>query len=993
MAPKRKKGKKHKDVKEAAAAKSGGRALPSKENAMFKSVLKMYETKQYKKGLKTCDTILKRRPGHGETLSMKGLLLNCTPGRKAEAEDFVKRGLRCDITSHVCWHVYGLLHRSKGDYQQAIKCYLNALRHDVDNVQILRDLSLLQVQMRDLSGYQETRRRLLTLKPNNRNNWIGFSMAHHLSKNYDLAVKILESYAGTLEKKAKDTKATVVNAGEETAAKKQGESYATFEESEILLYKLTLLHDAGRHEEALFFMQKAEHENGACDSLALRQMCGTTQLQLGLFTEAFTRFKELVEYNPENYMFHGGLQAAFLGVSQSKLCGKSCFLPIHDVSMDEPRRAALASIYDGLNLVCPRARAVRRIALDFCGPHEKFRARADNFVRKELLRGTPASFGQLKALYVSARKERKAGLGAAAYSAQWRVGVLGELVSSYVSALKCFGRLPSTVSLKCPNSSAVTAPTILAWGLYFLAQHYDFVGKHAIALRTIDEAITHTPTALELYWCKSRILKHTGDLDGAANVMDTARRMDLADRYINTKAAKYHLRANRVDIALRTISLFVKHSAGFLDTDQETDEGVAVGSNSSGSALDERLRIATSEKLGEMQCSWFELEAGEASERTGVLGRAIKYFSGVVSHFKAYKDDQFDFHTYCLRKMTLRSYVALLGLEDRIYAHPCFHRAVSGLLRCYLVMYANRRVPPPRSLRGAFFHADTSPLSASRKKRAKQKARKEAAKLRKARGRSRRSGRASQESTRRLGGASVRASTDPYGNAMLRNVALAPLCMAKDIVPVFCHHGGKNVETYMLAFDVAFSRGKLLAAILSVKRAVRLLGKELPANVAYRIMILAHHIQHYERVATSRLDAIPSCGVSLEVASKEIDELVRGAVPEDYAKLYMGDMVTRGGRMKRLAVGAGILTTFRRAPKIQDAEIATHTKTLSSPGKVCGLKNCVGVNAVLASMFQSCSLAQAHEKAHSRIFLRAGSLFASAAQNASTCNFSLPPIH
>ena len=126
---------------------------------------------------------------------------------------------------------------------------------------------------------------------------------------------------------------------------------------------------------------------------------------------------------------------------------------------------------------------------------------------------------------------------------------------------------------------------------------------------------------------------------------DTARRMDLADRYINTKAAKYHLRANRVDIALRTISLFVKHSAGFLDTDQETDEGVAVGSNSSGSALDERLRIATSEKLGEMQCSWFELEAGEASERTGVLGRAIKYFSGVVSHFKAYKDDQFDFHT------------------------------------------------------------------------------------------------------------------------------------------------------------------------------------------------------------------------------------------------------------------------------------------------------------------------------------------------------------
>lgn len=29
--------------------------LPSKEGSLFKQVLKAYETKQYKKGLKTCD--------------------------------------------------------------------------------------------------------------------------------------------------------------------------------------------------------------------------------------------------------------------------------------------------------------------------------------------------------------------------------------------------------------------------------------------------------------------------------------------------------------------------------------------------------------------------------------------------------------------------------------------------------------------------------------------------------------------------------------------------------------------------------------------------------------------------------------------------------------------------------------------------------------------------------------------------------------------------
>lgn len=39
-------------------------------------------------------------------------------------------------------------------YDEAIKCYRNALKWEKDNIQILRDLSLLQIQMRDLEGYR-----------------------------------------------------------------------------------------------------------------------------------------------------------------------------------------------------------------------------------------------------------------------------------------------------------------------------------------------------------------------------------------------------------------------------------------------------------------------------------------------------------------------------------------------------------------------------------------------------------------------------------------------------------------------------------------------------------------------------------------------------------------------------------------------------------------------------------------------------------------------
>ena len=73
-----------------------GRPLPKKEADLFKSVIKFYETKLYKKGIKTAESILKKFPNHGETLAMKGLLLNCM-GRRDEAHELVKLGLTNDM--------------------------------------------------------------------------------------------------------------------------------------------------------------------------------------------------------------------------------------------------------------------------------------------------------------------------------------------------------------------------------------------------------------------------------------------------------------------------------------------------------------------------------------------------------------------------------------------------------------------------------------------------------------------------------------------------------------------------------------------------------------------------------------------------------------------------------------------------------------------------------------------------------------------------------
>ncbi len=117
----------------AAVVKADDQVLSLKDQTLFKQCLRFYETKQHKKALKAADAILKKNPNHGETLAMKGLTYNSL-NKKEEAHALIKRGLAMNIKSHVCWHVYGLLYRSETKYDDAIKCYTNAIKRDVVSV-------------------------------------------------------------------------------------------------------------------------------------------------------------------------------------------------------------------------------------------------------------------------------------------------------------------------------------------------------------------------------------------------------------------------------------------------------------------------------------------------------------------------------------------------------------------------------------------------------------------------------------------------------------------------------------------------------------------------------------------------------------------------------------------------------------------------------------------------------------------------------------------
>jgi N-alpha-acetyltransferase 15/16, NatA auxiliary subunit len=77
-------------------------------------------------------------------------------------------------------------------------------------------------------------------------------------------------------------------------------------------------------------------------------------------------------------------------------------------------------------------------------------------------------------------------------------------------------------------------------------------------LELVEKAIAHTPSLPDLYMVKARTLKRVGDPLGAASTMTDAWRLDLQDRFLNTKNAKYLLRAGFIEEGNKMLGLFTK---------------------------------------------------------------------------------------------------------------------------------------------------------------------------------------------------------------------------------------------------------------------------------------------------------------------------------------------------------------------------------------------------------------------------------------------------
>ncbi|KAM0295085.1 hypothetical protein HYE67_010616 [Fusarium culmorum] len=674
--------------------------LASKEASLFRSVIRYYEDKQYKRGIKSAELILKKHPKHGDTTAMKALILNAQ-GKTEEAFALGKEALTMDMKSHICWHVYGLLHRANKNFEEAIKAYKFALRLEPDSAQIQRDLAILQIQCRDYPGYIQSRTAMLQARPQARQSWTALAIAHHLSGNPAEAEKVMNTYEETLKTKP---------------------SKFDNEHSEAIMYKNSLIAEQGDYERALEHLNTAAKQN--LDRLAVMEARAEYLHKLGKKEDAAKAYRALLDRNSEHPVYYEKL------------------LEVLEVPEDDVK--ARKAVYDEYANKSPRCDAARRLPLDFLSGDD-FKQAAEAYLTLMLNKGVPSTFANLKHLY----------------SDSFKKDTLRELAENYLNS---------------QNADSESKDKGEAAALYYLAQHYNYYLSRdlAKAMEYVDKTIEKDPKSVDYAMTKARIIKHGGDLQEASKAMDRARKLDLKDRYINTKAAKYQLRNDENEKALKTVGLFTR---------AETVGGPLAD-------------------LLDMQSMWFLTEDGEAYARQGNIALALKRFKQIFTIFEVWQEDQFDFHSFSLRKGQIRAYIDMMRWEDHIRDHPFFSRAALDAVEIYLKL-ADK--PSANGVNGADGEDAEDSLA---KKKAAKKARKEQQRLEKEAAEQQ----AKQDPNKASKEGEVKKQDDdPFGFKLAETTD--PLGDAMKYINPLLQFSPKNINAQFAGFEVYMRRKKYVLAL------------------------------------------------------------------------------------------------------------------------------------------------------------------------------------
>ena len=461
-------------------------------NPEFQMALKEFDAKRYEKVEKLCDRMISKNPKDDQALALKGL--NYYFLQKPElGEQILKQALKANFKSPVAWHFYAIFHKEKGNYSQAMKSYNKALNFAPTNFNIIRDLSYMQLYLRQLDSFVQTCKLGVENKPGMLINWVTLAFSYSLVKDYKSALAALNS---------------VEKLGKETLKKN--------DIHELKLFNAMIQSKDKKYEEAMNYLIHFKSE--LIDKPMVYDMIVQNAIKAKKYNIGLDYCTKALNLNPDNINLI--LYYFIMKINQNDFQPKT-YNDLLNIQENYKYLKDMTEVLSELKINYPKSKIIKNLELSF-SQNEEFEKKFENYFINQLEITIPSIFINIQFIYKLQPHKIK---------------IIQKILDKYNANIKSSSKINDNLDL----------PIHVAWVYFYEAQHYLFLSELEEAINYINVAIDITPSVIEFYMVAAKIFKHSYMIDNYILAYDKARMLDVGDRYLNAKTAKIYLRSGDIE--------------------------------------------------------------------------------------------------------------------------------------------------------------------------------------------------------------------------------------------------------------------------------------------------------------------------------------------------------------------------------------------------------------------------------------------------------------
>jgi peptide alpha-N-acetyltransferase len=461
-------------------------------NPEFQMALKEFDAKRYEKVEKLCDRMISKNPKDDQALALKGL--NYYFLQKPElGEKILKQALKANFKSPVAWHFYAIFHKERGNYSQAMKSYNKALNFAPTNFNIIRDLSYMQLYLRQLDSFVQTCKLGVENKPGMLINWVTLAFSYSLVKDYKSALAALNS---------------VEKLGKETLKKN--------DIHELKLFNAMIQSKDKKYEEAMNYL--IHFKSDLIDKPMVYDMIIQNAIKAKKYNIGLDYCTKALNLNPDNINLI--LYYFIMKINQNDFQPKT-YNDLLNILENYKYLKDMTEVLSELKINYPKSKIIKNLELSF-SQNEEFEKKFENYFINQLEITIPSIFINIQFIYKLQPHKIK---------------IIQKILDKYNANIKSSSKINDNLDL----------PIHVAWVYFYEAQHYLFLSELEEAINYINVAIDITPSVIEFYMVAAKIFKHSYMIDNYILAYDKARMLDVGDRYLNAKTAKIYLRSGDIE--------------------------------------------------------------------------------------------------------------------------------------------------------------------------------------------------------------------------------------------------------------------------------------------------------------------------------------------------------------------------------------------------------------------------------------------------------------